>query len=42
MNFNRKSKPIPKYYQIRKQFSTEIKAYDLQPGDKLPTEAWLA
>lgn len=42
MNLIDKSKPIPKYYQIKEAIQHEIKQYDLQPGDKLPTEAWLA
>ena len=37
-----KTKPIPLYYQIKEAIVERIRNGGLQPGDKLPTEAWFS
>lgn len=36
-----KNVPIPLYYQVRNDIENKIKNREYEPGEKLPTEAWL-
>lgn len=37
-----KSNPVPLYWQLAQTIKNQISSGELKPGDKLPTEAWLA